>query len=149
MQINIALAENNAEQAALLRNAWYPNTTAMQTRDAFVFNCAIDRFDAEQMESLPEIIEKNNGQTGIQRMLTMKQESNKKLEDIAASIGYSKAATCRAIISYWLDTIDISNKEETNAEVKRLSQQLFVKIALLEKQLADCSQTLEEIKKLM
>ena len=62
MQINIALAENNAEQAALLRNAWYPNTTAMQTRDAFVFNCAIDRFDAGQMESLPEIIEKNNGQ---------------------------------------------------------------------------------------
>lgn len=148
MQINIALDQDNESQAKSLRGDWYPNTTSRQTRDAFIFNDAVDRFDAKFMDELPEIIERDSDKATVQRMLTIKQESNKKLEDIAASIGASKTATYRAIIAYWVDKIGVTEKEEKPAESEEMSQ-LFVKVALLEKQLAACNQTLKEIKELM
>lgn len=148
MQINIALEKNNENQAKLLRDTWYPNTTSRQTRDAFIFNDAIDRFDAKLMEELPAIIERDNGYETVQRMLTIKQESNKKLEDIAASIGCSKTATYRAIIAYWIDKIDVADRKEKPTESEEISQLLIVKVALLEKQLAACTQTLKEIREL-
>ena len=148
MQINIALDRWNQNQAKLLRDTWYPNTTSRQTRDAFIFNDAIDRFDAKLMEELPTIIERDNGNATVQRMLTIKQESNKKLEDIAASIGCSKTATYRAIIAYWIDKIDVTDSIEKPAESEEISQLLIVKVALLEKQLAACTQTLQEIREL-
>ena len=149
MQINIALDQDNENQAKLLRDTWYPNTTSRETRDAFIFNDAVDRFDAKLMGELPAIIERDNGNATVQRMLTIRQESNKKLEDIAASIGASKTATYRAIIAYWIDKIDVTDNKEKPDESEENTQLLIVKVALLEKQLAACNQTLKEIKELL
>lgn len=149
MQINVALDENNVNQARTIRNAWYPNTTVRQTRDAFIFNDAIDRFSGNVDELLP-IIERDDGKTTVQRMLTIKADSNERLKTIASSIEKSMAATYRAIISY-----TIGNLGEVATETKEVKTELGTtqlvkeKVSLLEKQLAACNQTMEEIKKLL
>lgn len=149
MQINIALDQTNDFQAKSLRDDWFGgNVNSSQVRASFVFNIALDKFDAKQMDELPEIIKRDKDKPTVQRMLTIKQESNKKLEDISAAIGASKAATLRAIISYWVDKIGVTGKgkEEKPVKSEEISQTLMVKIALLEKQLNACTQTLKEIK---
>lgn len=104
MQINVALDENNVNQAKTIREAWYPNTTVRQTRDAFIFNDALDRFGGKAEDLLP-IIEKEDGKSTVQRMLTIKADSNERLKTIAASIEKSIAATYRAIISYTIGSL--------------------------------------------
>jgi len=149
MQINTALDHENENQAKVLRGVWYPNTTSRETRDAFLFNDALDRFDAKFIDELPKIIARDKERAITQRMLTIKTTSNKKLEALAASIGASKAATFRSIIAFWVDKVGVIGKEEEKpAKSEETSQLLMVKIALLEKQLTACTQTLKEIKEL-
>lgn len=153
MQINIALNRNNEKQASVLREAWYANTNARETRDSFIFDTAISKFDARLMNELLPIIERDSGLETVQKMLTIKQDSNKKLENIATALGRTKTATYRAIIAYWIDRIGVIEEKvkldckERTDESK--SQLLIVKVALLEKHLADCSKMLNEIKKLI
>lgn len=149
MQINVALDENNVNQAKTIREAWYPNTTVRQTRDAFIFNDALDRFGGKAEDLLP-IIEKEDGKSTVQRMLTIKADSNERLKTIAASIEKSIAATYRAIISYTIGSLgDVAiETKEVKTEI-RATQLVKEKVLLLEKQLAACNQTMEEIKKIL
>lgn len=153
MQINVALSENNVEQAAIIRSAFYPNTTAKQTRDAFIFNECIDRYNCSADELL-SIIEEDNDKTQ-QRMLTIKADSNERLKTIAACIGKSIAATYRAIIKYTIENLSSEkadfSKVKTDSEAAKVSQFLLVseKVELLEQQLKACSVTMKEIKKLL
>ena len=76
-------------------------------------------------------------------MLTIKADSNERLKTIAASIEKSIAATYRAIISYTIENLGTIAKTEIGA-----TQLVKEKVLLLEKQLAVCNQTMEEIKKI-
>ncbi len=147
MQINIALEKNNDEQAATIREAWYPNTTSRQTRDAFIFNNCIDRYKGKPEDLFP-IIERDEGNATVQRMLTIKNESNERLKTIALAINKSIAATYRAIIAYTIENLDVTESEEKATEPVGVSQLLMEKVAKLEKQLEACNQTLKEIKEL-
>lgn len=149
MQINVALDENNVNQAKTIREAWYPNTTVRQTRDAFIFNDALDRFGGKAEDLVP-IIEEEDGKSTVQRMLTIKADSNERLKTIAASIEKSIAATYRAIISYTIGSLgDIAiETKEVKTEIGA-TQLIREKVLLLEKQLAACNQTMEEIKKIL
>lgn len=149
MQINVALEENNDKQAEIIRSVWYPNTTASQTRDSFVFNDCIDRFTGNP-KSLLEIIERDDGKPIVQRMLTIKADSNKRLQTIAAGIGKSLAATYRAIITYTIENLVNVDAELTEVKTEiGVSQLIKEKVALLEKQLVACNQTMEDIKNLI
>ena len=94
MQINVALDENNVNQAKTIREAWYPNTTVRQTRDAFIFNDALDRFGGKAEDLLP-IIEKEDGKSTVQRMLTIKADSNERLKTNCSNL------QSNYFLSYW------------------------------------------------
>ena len=143
MQINVALENNSDEQAEIIRKKWYKTTTAQQTRDAFIFNECVDRFSGEPEDLIP-YIGKDEGSTIVQRRLTIKSESNDRLKTIAAAL----ASTYRAIIAYTIDNLPTTEDNENMAEPVGVSQLLMEKIALLEKQMEACNQTLKEIKEL-
>lgn len=147
MQINVALENNSDEQAEIIRKKWYKTTTAQQTRDAFIFNECVDRFCVEPKDLIP-YIGKEEGSTIVQRRLTIKSESNDRLKTIAAAINKPLASTYRAIIAYTIDNLPTTEDNENTAEPVGLSQLLMEKIALLEKQMEACNQTLKEIKEL-
>lgn len=147
MQINVALENNSDEQAGIIRKKWYKTTTAQQTRDAFIFNECVDRFSGEPEDLIP-YIGKDEGSTIVQRRLTIKSESNDRLKTIAAAINKPLASTYRAIIAYTIDNLTTTEDNETTAEPVGVSQLLMEKIALLEKQMEACNQTLKEIKEL-
>lgn len=148
MQINVALENNSYEQAEIIRKKWYKTTTAQQTRDAFIFNECVDRFSGEP-EELISYIGKDEGSAIVhQRRLTIKRESNDRLKTIAAAINKPLATTYRAIIAYTIDNLPATEYEENTAEPVGVSQLLMEKIALLEKQMDACNQTLKEIKEL-
>ena len=147
MQINVALENNSDEQAEIIRKKWYKTTTAQQTRDAFIFNECVDRFSGEPEDLIP-YIGKDEGSTIVQRRLTIKSESNDRLKTIAAAINKPLASTYRAIIAYTIDNLPTTEDNENMAEPVGVSQLLMEKIALLEKQMGACNQTLKEIKEL-
>ncbi|HBO31225.1 MAG TPA: hypothetical protein DD634_00695 [Lachnospiraceae bacterium] len=147
MQINVALENNSDEQAEIIRKKWYKTTTAQQTRDAFIFNECVDRFSGEPEDLIP-YIGKDEGSTIVQRRLTIKSESNDRLKTIAAAINKPLASTYRAIIAYTIDNLPTTEDNENMAEPVGVSQLLMEKIALLEKQMEACNQTLKEIKEL-
>lgn len=147
MQINIALENNSDAQAEIIRKKWYKTTTAQQTRDAFIFNECLDRFSGEPEDLIP-YIGKDEGSTIVQRRLTIKSESNNRLKTIAASINKPLATTYRAIIAYTIDNLPATEDEENTAEPVGVSQLLMEKLALLEKQMEACNQTLKEIREL-
>ena len=147
MQINVALENNSDEQAEIIRKKWYKTTTAQQTRDAFIFNECVDRFSGEPEDLIP-YIGKDEGSTIVQRRLTIKSESNDRLKTIAAAINKPLASTYRAIIAYTIDNLPTTEDNENVAEPVGVSQLLMEKIALLEKQMEACNQTLKEIKDL-
>lgn len=147
MQINVALENNSDEQAEIIRKKWYKTTTAQQTRDAFIFNECVDRFSGEPEDLIP-YIGKDEGSTIVQRRLTIKSESNDRLKTIAAAINKPLASTYRAIIAYTIDNLPTTEDNENMAEPVGVSQLLMEKIALLEKQMEACYQTLKEIKDL-
>lgn len=147
MQINVALENNSDEQAEIIRKKWYKTTTVQQTRDAFIFNECVDRFSGEPEDLIP-YIGKDEGSTIVQRRLTIKSESNDRLKTIAAAINKPLASTYRAIIAYTIDNLPTTEDNENMAEPVGVSQLLMEKIALLEKQMEACNQTLKEIKEL-
>ena len=147
MQINVALENNSDEQAEIIRKKWYKTTTAQQTRDAFIFNECVDRFSGEPEDLIP-YIGKDEGSTIVQRRLTIKSESNDRLKTIAAAINKPLASTYRAKIAYTIDNLPTTEDNENMAEPVGVSQLLMEKIALLEKQMEACNQTLKEIKEL-
>ena len=146
MQINVFLKKNSKEQAEIIRKEWYPTTTANQTRDAFIFNDCITRFEGKP-EELLEYLEEDEIET-VQRKVTIKIESNDRLKTIAAAIDKPVSTTYRAIIAYTIDHLLDTDNEEVVAEPVGVSQLLVEKIALLEKQMEACNQTLKEIKEL-
>lgn len=147
MQINVALENNSDEQAEIIRKKWYKTTTAQQTRDAFIFNECVDRFSGEPEDLIP-YIGKEEGSTIVQRRLTIKSESNDRLKTIAAAINKPLASTYRAIIAYTIDNLPTTEDNDNTAEPVGVSQLLMEKIALLEKQMEACNQTLKEIREL-
>ena len=146
MQINVLVDKKSDEQAKVLRERWYPTTTSNQTRDAFIFNDAIDRFKGVP-EDLLDYIE--SGEETVQRKVTIKSESNDRLKTIASAINKPVTTTYRAIIAYTIDNLPATEDEESTAEPVGVSQLLMEKIALLEKQMDACNQTLQEIKELI
>lgn len=146
MQINVFLKKNSSEQAEIIRKEWYPTTTSNQTRDAFIFNDCITRFEGKP-EDLLKYLEEEEVEI-IQRKVTIKSESNDRLKTIAAVINKPISTTYRAIIAYTIDTISDTNNEEVVAEPVGVSQLLVEKIELLEKQMEACNKTLKEIKEL-
>ena len=70
------------------------------------------------------------------------------MKTIAAAINKPLATTYRAIIAYTIDNLPATEYEENTAEPVGVSQLLMEKIALLEKQMDACNQTLKEIKEL-
>lgn len=155
MQINIALNENNKQQAEQLRAVRYPNTTAKQTRDSFIFNQCIDEFDASP-EVLVEYVKTDEAEQKPkeQRMLTIKNESNTRLKTIAAALNASIAATYRSIIAYSIDQYELAQRGVTEkpkvlVKTDMISQQIIEKLALLESQTQSCQETIKEIRILL
>lgn len=149
MQINVALAKNSHEQAAAIRQAYYPNTTANQTRDAFIFNVCIDQF-AEAPEILREYLENDQQSETLQRMVTIKAESYSRLKSIAASLDASIASTYRSIIAYTVRKIagcDVKPKADKAAD--SIKQILKENVSLLEAQLRECRKTLSALQALI
>ena len=120
MQINVLVDKKSDEQAKVLRERWYPTTNAYQTRDAFIFNDAIDRFKGSP-EDLIDYIESGEENETIQRKVTIKSESNDRLKTIAAAINKPVTTTYRAIIAYTIANLPTTEKEET-AEPVGVSQ---------------------------
>lgn len=147
MQINVYLDENIDEQAARLRRVWFPTTTAMQTRSAFIFNECIDRFQGNP-DSLLAYLEKPEENGTVQRKVTIKSESNDRLKTLAAAINKTIAATYRAIIAYTVDHLPVDEEKGKTAEPVGLSQIIMEKLMQLEKQMEACNQTIREIKEL-
>lgn len=147
MQINVFLKKNSNEQAEAIRKEWYPTTTSKQTRDAFIFDDSITRFGGKP-EDLLEYLEEDEEIETVQRKVTIKSESNDRLKTIAAAINKPISTTYRAIIAYTIDNLSATENEENTAEPVGVSQLLVEKIALLEKQMEACNQTLKEIKEL-
>lgn len=147
MQINVLVDKKSDEQAKMLRERWYPTTNSSQTRDAFIFNDAIDRFKGSP-EDLLDYIDSGEDNETVQRKVTIKSESNDRLKTIAAAINKPVTTTYRAIIAYTIANLPAMEDEEKTAEPVGVSQILVEKIALLEKQMDACNQTLKEIKEL-
>lgn len=145
MQINVLVDKKSDEQAQVLRERWYPTTNSNQTRDAFIFNDAIDRFKGSP-DDLLDYIESGEETETVQRKVTIKSESNDRLKTIAAAINKPVTTTYRAIIAYTIANLPAT--EEETAEPVGVSQLLVEKISLLEKQMEACNQTLKEIKDL-
>lgn len=150
MQVNIALDKENVSQAQTIRKVWYPYTTGRQTRDAFIFNECIDRFDGDP-EDLLKIVEREEGgvTVTVQRMLTIKVDSNNRLRTLATSIGKSIAATYRALIAYTIEKIGDQNNESNEKREVGVSQLAIEKLLQLDRELACCEKTLKEIKVLL
>lgn len=147
MQINVFLKKNSDEQAEAIRKVFYPTTTSKTTRDAFIFDDSITRFDGKP-EDLLEYLEEDDEIETVQRKVTIKSESNDRLKTIAAAINKPISATYRAIIAYTIDNLSSNKNAENTTEPVGVSQLLVEKIALLEKQMEACNQTLKEIKEL-
>jgi hypothetical protein len=148
MQINVFLKKNSNEQAEIIRKEWFPTTTSNTTRDAFIFDDSITRFSGKPEDLLKYLKEDDEIET-VQRKVTIKSDSNDRLKTIAAAINKPISATYRAIIAYTIDHLPPAKSEENAKEPVGVSQLLVEKIALLEKQMEACSQTLNEIKALM
>ncbi len=148
MQINIALSVRNPLQAEEIRRDRYPNTTAKQIRDAFIFNGCIDSFDGNVKDLLP-FIEADTGKETVQRMLTIKQESYNRLKDLAGILNKPIAATYRAVIEYTIHAIREKGIQSNPLKTVGVDRLVIEKVSLLEKQLSDCHNTLKEIYKLM
>lgn len=137
MQINIKLSDNFIDYAKELRTRYFGSSaTSNQYRDSFVFSQAIDRFEGDPKELLSDFV---NSELDLknQKMLALKQNTYSKLESISKTLGCTIASAYRAIICYTV---------QTKTSTKRSYSDLEVKISLLEKQLADCQETLSQIK---
>lgn len=147
MQINIALADNNSEQAETLRSQWYSSASSQQIRDSFIFNEVIDRFHGDPVTVLADYFRKDDFRT-VQRRITLRKDTNDRLRTIASVANEPIAATLRALIAHAIDNLvvdDAKQQGEARADAPQL-QLLNEKIAQLEKQLAACMETLEDIK---
>lgn len=149
MQINIALTDNNPEQAEALRSRWYPSASSQQIRDSFIFNEVIDRFQGDPVEVLADYFRSDDSRTA-QRRITLRQDTNERLRTIASVANKPIAATLRALIAHAVDNLAVGDaKEQVEAQSDAAQLQLLnEKIAQLEKQLAACTKTLEDIKRL-
>ena len=136
MQINIKLSDNFIDYAKELRTRYFGSSaTSNQYRDSFVFSQAIDRFEGDPKELLDFV--NLDLDLKYQKMLALKQNTYSKLESISKTLGCTIASAYRAIICYTV---------QTKTSTKRSYSDLEVKISLLEKQLADCQETLSQIK---
>lgn len=136
MQINIRLPDSFSGYANELRTRYFGSSaTSNQYRDSFVFSQAIDRFEGDPKELLGFV--NSEPELKNQRMLALKQNTYSKLESISKTLGCSVASAYRAIICYTVKTKTSNKKSYSDLEVK---------ISLLEKQLADCQETLSQIK---
>lgn len=136
MQINVKMPDNFSNYAIELRKRFYgPNATAKEYRDSFVFSQAIDSFDG-----LPsQLYEFVNSEQDLknQRMVTIRQNTYAKLESFSKTLNCTIASVYRAIITY------VATSTTTNVVSH---SDLELKVALLEKQLTDCQETLAQIK---
>lgn len=139
MCINVALDVKNKEQAEQIRKIKYPNATANQTRDAFLFNHCLDEFN-EDIQVLLTYAERHMDRETVQRMLTIKADSNERLKTIAASLNLSIAATYRSIIAYTVDKLSDLDLEGVSVKVNDIAtdnQLLKEKVSLLENQFVE------------
>lgn len=143
MRINVKMTEDFDQYAETLRKKYFgPTATAKEYRDSYVFAQTIDTFNAP-IDVLDEYIH-NEKKLNNQRMMTLRQNTYKKLEDISKTKDCSVASAFRAIIMYTVHTEDFENTENTpNVSISELE----LKITLLEKQLSDCQNTLSQIKR--
>lgn len=150
MQINIALTDNNSEQAEVLRSQWYPSASSQQIRDSFIFNEVIDRFQGDPVEVLADYFRSDDDSRTAQRRITLRQDTNERLRTIASVTNKPIAATLRALIAHAVDNFAVTDaKKQAEAQTDATQLQLLnEKIAQLEKQLEACTKTLEDIKQL-
>ena len=150
MQINIALTDNNPEQAETLRSRWYPSASSQQIRDSFIFNEVIDRFQGDPVEVLADCFRNDDDSRTAQRRITLRQDTNERLRTIASVANKPIAATLRALIAHAVDNLAVGDaKEQVEAQSDAAQLQLLnEKIAQLERQLKVCTKTLEDIKRL-
>ena len=136
MQINVKMPDCFSDYAKELRERFYgPQATAKEYRDSFVFSRAIDDFNGSP-EQLSELI-RNEQDLKNQRMVTIRQNTYDKLESLSKTLNCTIASVYRAIVTY--------SATSTSTDANSYSD-LELKIALLEKQLADCQETLLQIK---
>ena len=103
MQINIALTDNNPEQAEILRGQWYPSASSQQIRDSLIFNEVIDRFQGDPVEVLADYFRNDDDSRTAQRRITLRQDTNERLRTIASVANKPIAATLRALIAHAVD----------------------------------------------
>lgn len=136
MQINVKMPDCFFNYAKELRERFYgPQATAKEYRDSFVFSRAIDEFNGSP-ENLSELVNIEQDLKN-QRMVTIRQNTYDKLESLSKTLNCTIASVYRAIVTY--STTSTSTATNSYSD-------LDLKIALLEKQLADCQETLLQIK---
>ena len=109
MQINIALTDNNSEQAEVLRRQWFPSASSQQIRDSFIFNEVIDRFQGDPVEVLADYFRSDDDSRTAQRRITLRQDTNERLRTIASVANKPIAATLRALIAYAVDNLAVTD----------------------------------------
>ena len=151
MQLNLALDSSNRRQAEQLRNKMYPNATVKQIRDAFIFDRCIEIF-CEEPQVLLAYFDRDEKSEKVQRMVTIREATNKRLRTISAALEKPLAATFRAIIAYSVDhlnddfTSDVNVKPLNTADaLQQASEVLF----LLETQLDAAKKTINDLKSLL
>ena len=136
MQMNVKMPDCFSDYANKLRKRYYgPKATVREYRDSFVFSQAIDSFDCTPSQLIEYI--NNEQDLKNQRMVTIRQNTYEKLEALSKTLNCTIASVYRAIVTY------SATSSETNISS---CSDLELKIVLLEKQLADCQETLYQIK---
>lgn len=139
MQINMKINDNYVEMAEVIRKKYYgKEATVRDYRDSFIFGKVIDGFGADTAELRPYI---DDNLPKVQKKFALRKDTYEKLETIAKTLDCTVAAVYRAIVRYSFDNIDSVDELSMPA--------LQSKVKLLEKQLKDCQQTLDEIKRLV
>ena len=136
MQINVKMPDCFFNYAKELRERFFgPNATVKEYRDSFVFSQAIDSFDAPPSLLIDYINTEQD--LNHQRMVTIRVNTYHKLESLSKTLNCTIASVYRAIINYTVTSVESSNISYSDLELK---------VALLEKQLSDCQETLMQIK---
>lgn len=144
MNVSVKMPENHDEVAEKLRKMYFGNeATQKDYRNAYIFQETIRAFKDEPsvlVEYLP--LDDEN----IQRSYTLRVDIYNRLVTIAKTIDAPVASVYRAIVLYTyyqkLTEKGVVKETDSKSELKNL-------VGLLEKQIADCTETLNRIKEMM
>ncbi len=141
MQVPVKMPTNHESIADTLRKKYFgPLAEKKDYRNAFVFGESVRLFD-DAPEVLVEYL--STDEERIQRNYSLRVDLYQKLITLSQTIDAPVSSVYRAIVMYSLKSAEASSYSRgNNSEVRAL-------VKLLEKQIADCTETLNKIKEMM